>query len=259
MAGAKQAIALSFDVDWAPDEVLQDSIDLLRAAGARATFFATHVTPVLAALDPAQFEIGIHPNFNPLLDGRPHDTGAKTFRDVLAAAVAMYPNVVGMRSHGVVSSGPLMYHAPEYGITYESNMYVPWPVPPFRDYDNLVRVPMYWSDYRELLVGTPYRPDALILPAECPAIMAFHPAHVFLNSETPERSKRLRGATVASQRAARHIGPPHGIRDFLEGVIARAHREDRPMLLMREVAERHVVQGGRIAIHGETLAEGGPR
>ena len=65
-----QSIFLTLDIDWAHDEVLNDTIDLLESSGIKATWFATHDTKVLERLRVNQnFEIGIHPNFNPLLDG----------------------------------------------------------------------------------------------------------------------------------------------------------------------------------------------
>jgi hypothetical protein len=242
-------VSLSFDVDWAADELLEDTLQLLLDAGAKATFFATHVTELLARLDPHQFEIGIHPDFNPLLNGKPKE-GKATFRDVLSDAMSWYPDVVGFRSHGVVSSGPIMYHAPEYGLQYESNMYFPWPVPCFRDYDKLIRIPMYWSDYRELLVGTPYDAARIELPKDIPAVFAFHPIHIFLNSETPERPRRTRGMSPDALKRERHVGAPAGARDFLIGLLERIKREGHETVTMREIAEAHAKKhGDAIGIH----------
>lgn len=244
MAPAQTQVSLSFDVDWAPDEVLEDTIALLDAARVKATFFATHKTPVLQNLDRSRYEIGVHPNFNPLLEGK----GGSTFRDVLEESMAMYEDVVGLRSHGVVSSGSLLYYAREIGFTYESNMYVPAAVTPFRDYDTLIRIPMYWSDYRELLVRTPYRADALTLPAGVPAVLAFHPVHVFINSETPNRYQLTKNMPPTEKAQHRHQGEPKGIRDFLVEFLARIARENLETVTMREIAEQHTKK------HGDVIA-----
>lgn len=64
------AIFLTFDIDWAHDEVLNDTIDIVERAGVAATWFVTHDTPVLERLKHnPNFELGIHPNFNYLLQG----------------------------------------------------------------------------------------------------------------------------------------------------------------------------------------------
>ena len=43
-------IYLTFDIDWASDEVLGYTIDLLESFNARATFFVTHDTQLLKRL-----------------------------------------------------------------------------------------------------------------------------------------------------------------------------------------------------------------
>lgn len=239
-------VSLSFDVDWASDEVLEDTIALLDGAGVKATFFATHKTAVLERLDRRRYEIGVHPNFNPLLEGK--GKPGTTFRDVLRESMDMYDDIVGMRSHGVVSSGTILYHARELGFTYESNMYVPSGLPAFRDYDSLIRIAMFWSDYRELLVRTPYRADDLVLPVTCPAVLAFHPVHVFINSETPNRYVETKDLSPTEKIKQRHQGEPKGIRDFLVEFLARIQREKLETVTMREIAERHA------QTHGETIA-----
>lgn len=56
-------------VDWAHEEVQEDTLQLLADRGVKATLFATHASPQLRyCRGDRQFELGIHPNFNPLLD-----------------------------------------------------------------------------------------------------------------------------------------------------------------------------------------------
>lgn len=68
--GSYQKIFLTFDIDWASDEVLEYCIDIVEKANIKATWFVTHETPLLGRLRAnPNFELGIHPNFNPLLEG----------------------------------------------------------------------------------------------------------------------------------------------------------------------------------------------
>ena len=41
-------IALAFDIDWAPDAVLADTLELVAEVGVPVTLFATHATPPLS-------------------------------------------------------------------------------------------------------------------------------------------------------------------------------------------------------------------
>lgn len=60
---------LTFDIDWACDGVLADTIDLVEEADVCATWFVTHDTPLLKRLrENPKFELGIHPNFNNILE-----------------------------------------------------------------------------------------------------------------------------------------------------------------------------------------------
>src|SRR5688572_22770431 len=69
-ASWRDRIFLTIDIDWASDEVIADTAALVEEAGVAATWFVTHDTPQIGRLraNPL-FELGIHPNFNFLLDG----------------------------------------------------------------------------------------------------------------------------------------------------------------------------------------------
>ena len=54
----KPTIAISMDMDWAPDAVIADSLDLLAKFNLRATLFMTHRTPLV---EKTAHELGIHP------------------------------------------------------------------------------------------------------------------------------------------------------------------------------------------------------
>ena len=61
-------MCLTFDVDWASEEMLHDVIQLLEKYNCKATFFATHKSKIIESLsNSSNFEIGLHPNFNFLL------------------------------------------------------------------------------------------------------------------------------------------------------------------------------------------------
>ena len=58
---------LTFDLDWAHDDVILDTVGLLETHGVGATWFVSHDTPVISQLRKnSEFERGIHPNFNRL-------------------------------------------------------------------------------------------------------------------------------------------------------------------------------------------------
>ena len=63
-------IFLTFDIDWCSDEVLSFTLDIIEKNNIKATFFVTHETLLLERMrDNPKIELGIHPNFNFLLNG----------------------------------------------------------------------------------------------------------------------------------------------------------------------------------------------
>ena len=67
----KNKIFLTFDLDWCNDEVLENTLNLIEINNLKATLFFTHKTSLLDRINKNKnIEIGIHPNFNKLLDGK---------------------------------------------------------------------------------------------------------------------------------------------------------------------------------------------
>lgn len=61
-----ERIYLTFDMDWAIDEVLDDFYGLLKKYGLVGTIHVTHGTKMLDRFrKDGILELGIHPNFNP--------------------------------------------------------------------------------------------------------------------------------------------------------------------------------------------------
>ena len=96
---------LTFDIDWAHDIILHDSLKLVRDAQVRATWFATHDTPFLSEIQQNNcFEIGIHPNFNPLLSG----DNSISSHEVISSVMSIVQNPKSVRSHSLVQSERLV-------------------------------------------------------------------------------------------------------------------------------------------------------
>ncbi len=63
-------IFLTFDIDWAINDVLMSTIDIIEKYNIKATFFVTHRTELLERMDKNKnIELAIHPNFNYLTNG----------------------------------------------------------------------------------------------------------------------------------------------------------------------------------------------
>lgn len=181
-------VAVTIDVDWAPDKVLGQTLELFSKAGVPCTIFATHQTPLLKNLDSKQFEIGVHPNFNPLFNGDKRHPS-----DVVSPLRDAFPGARGIRSHSSLVSNVLIEMFGEMGFQYESNVCLPYSqnleVLPL--WNGMMRIPFNWEDYLHFSFGKSFKDTGLDF-SEGLHILNFHPVHIFLNTETRERYEGAR-------------------------------------------------------------------
>ncbi|MES2984406.1 MAG: hypothetical protein V4735_04365 [Pseudomonadota bacterium] len=215
---------LSFDIDWAHDDVLRDAIALVEQADVHATWFVTHDTPLLAHLrrNP-KFELGIHPNFNELLMGR--DTAGADADQILATLKALVPEARTLRSHSLVQSERLVDQFHQHGITHVSNFFIPEtaerPLWPWQLWDGMTAIPHGWQDNVSMrLHGTIQPPPPLSTGLR---VVDFHPIHVFLNTERVARyeSARAHFRTPERLQQERNQSTP-GARDILNHILGAA-------------------------------------
>ncbi len=174
-------LCLTLDIDWAHDGVIADALELIESYGVKATWFATHDTPELGSIRSAgSHEIGLHPNFNPLLDAR-----GNSAEHILKDLQALAPEARSIRSHSLMRSSRLAQLFARAGMTHESNYFLPpsigGTIQPWRDFCDLVHVPIRWEDDVRLLDPSIGEPDACLSHVS-PLIVNFHPIHVYLNT-----------------------------------------------------------------------------
>ena len=200
-ASWNKRLFLTFDIDWAHDQVLNDTIEIVQKYQASATWFVTHATTVLERLKAnTKFELGIHPNFNFLLQGK-HDAG-QTARDVIERCLDIVPSAKVVRSHSMTQSSGLLEIFKECGLTHDANHFVPHhtgiELKPWHIWNDLIRVPYSWEDDVHILyesIGVPQespRDIAMDTSDRGLKVFDFHPMHVFLNTESLERYERTR-------------------------------------------------------------------
>lgn len=91
---------LTFDIDWAHDEILKDTLNIAEEASMPATWFVTHATPVLNDIRALTGqELGLHPNFNPLLDGVSNN--GNNAEKIVKALLDIVPEGKSIRSHSM--------------------------------------------------------------------------------------------------------------------------------------------------------------
>ena len=212
---------LTFDVDWAHDEILSDTLDLVEQAGVSATFFMTHETPLIERIyENKNLEMGIHPNFNFLLQGD-HRKG-RNIGEVISKLLNVIPNCKSVRSHSITQSGPISDAFRNVGITHESNDYIPESsgigLKPWLAANKMIKVPYNWADEHSFNNSNVHdlRSDVSINNLN---VFDFHPIHVFLNTNQFEQYDNTRTLHRSPNELIKFRSEMQGTRDYLKNLI----------------------------------------
>ena len=102
--------------------MLSYTLDIIEKHNIKATFFVTHETKLLVRMwNNPNIELGIHPNFNPLLNG--DFRYGKNFEEVIEYYKNIVPEAVGVRSHSMTQNSPILDTFEKFGLIYDCNTF----------------------------------------------------------------------------------------------------------------------------------------
>lgn len=226
----KTKYAITFDVDWAPDEVIKDTLEILKRWNVKGVFFATHKTDVLIDAANQGHEIGLHPNFQPLLRGEGGD-----FRTIIEDLKQTYPQAIGIRTHGLVSSSNLLLAFAEMGFRYDSNIFLPdQSVVPFKMQNGFLRIPFHFEDDVHFSFGRSFKFNAGQFEGYNIVVFNFHPVHVYLNTESEATYNRAKQFYHEAEKLLtfRNETGILGTRDYLEQLLDYIQANQVPHVLL---------------------------
>lgn len=189
----KDRLFLTFDVDWANDEVIADTHRLLSESNVAATFFATHDSPEIRALSADEnLEVGLHPNFNTILDGSRRDGNSDK---IISDLRLILPEAKSVRSHSITFSSVLCSSFARQGLTHDVNYFIPdfsdVELKPWLNWLGITMVPYFWEDDIACVDPNVGEVSSLV-SRQGIRVFDFHPIHVFLNTESLNRYERTR-------------------------------------------------------------------
>lgn len=242
--------AITLDLDWAPDFVIDHAADQLLSRQVKATWFVTHDSPAVERLrcHPELFELGIHPNFLP---GSTHGSDSA---QVLRHCSALVPNARSVRTHGLVQTSNLLEQiVKETGITIDVSLFLPHapnlqPVDYYWDDGvRMLRIPYFWEDDFEMVRPGPcWHVEGLLGCDTGVRIFDFHPIHIYLNSANLEPYRMLkrfgRLSEISEAQAESCVQTGTGTGSFFRELIA--HLERHSSLTVSDIESKHL-QGGK--------------
>jgi len=213
---------LTFDIDWAHDEILKDTFNIVEETSVPATWFVTHATPVLNDIrSPNHQELGLHPNFNSLLDGVSNN--GHNAEKIVKNLLGIVPEAKSLRSHSMTQSARLCNLFQSCGLTHEVNQFTPQhagiELKPWVLWNQLCKVPYFWEDDVCMLYDSigiaQTNPAELATTGRGLKVFDFHPIHVFLNTESLDRYERARPYFQNPKELIEHRYEGYGTRNRL--------------------------------------------
>lgn len=188
-------LAITFDMDWAPECAIRHVVDMLLKKNISSTWFITHDSASLKTMrkNPKLFELGIHPNFYP---GSSH---GETEEEVMETCLKMVPEARSMRAHGLwMTSGIIDFAMQKTPIEIDVSTFMPGAssLEPalFQWHRGAIwKVPYFWEDDLEFSQPHPQWDIDTKMPERGGlAIFNFHPIHIYLNTANHEEYAKVR-------------------------------------------------------------------
>lgn len=215
-------IFLTFDIDWCSDKVLSYTLDIIEKYDIKATFFVTHDTTLLKRMKAnSNIELGIHPNFNPLLNG--DYRYGKNIDEVIECYKKIVPEAVSVRSHCMTQSSPILDSFEKLGLSYDCNTFVPYSsnieIKPYKHWtNNLIKVPYFWEDDVHCIYNWEWNLEQFTSYKGI-KVFDFHPIHIFLNTEHLGRYEKSSEWSNCEKNLPKHRYEDYGTYSFLIDLI----------------------------------------
>lgn len=227
-------VAITIDTEWAPEQVLRDTIELLDRYGTDATMFSTHED----GLSLGDHERALHPNF--FVD--------REDEHVLRELSSEFPEAIGVRSHGMYIYTDLRTSYQEVGIEYESNYlaYLQNGIEPFTMPDGTIQFPVYWMDDQWLRFGDRTPVDFCdYLDSPGMKVFDFHPPHIAFNTPTIEYYEGLKEEYYESGvDISAHQAGSYGVRDVFTGLLDYIDRNNVETALLGDLSKEYQIEKG---------------
>lgn len=214
-------IFLTFDMDWAHDDVIMDCYELISRHSIKTTWFVTHDSNLLNILrKDKKIELGAHPNFNKLLSGLGEGV-CNTSSFITQEIKELVPEATSIRSHSLTQSERLIDQFLDNGFKRICNLFIPYRnkmhIYPYYLWGGAMIIPHRFQDNASLRVGDTI-PDLHFFNKGL-HVFDFHPIHVFLNTESLDRYERTRSLHYNPSALIKHRYDGYGTRNRLIDLI----------------------------------------
>lgn len=234
-------IYITFDMDWANDQVIQYCYNLIKQNNIKITMNVTNMTSCIEnMLDDKNIELGIHPNFNNLLLGEKDVKSEKIIENLMK----LIPDAQTVRSHSLIQGTTIARQFLNANLRYELNSYIP-PVrgtslKPYYFLNKLLKIPFIYEDDLYLLEKEKYSIEYFLGESfNMERVFNFHPIHIYLNTEKIERYEacKFNYHFFENLKPLRNSSKVNGTEVFLEELIKKAKESGYQFCCINEMAD----------------------
>lgn len=204
-------IALSSDLDWAPDETINYFLDILDEYKCKITIFGTH------KINYRQHEIALHPN---TFKHKDHLEAIKEIHQVFQEAK-------GVRMHGLQVWNRLLLDLPKFNLKYDSTYFMPdQKIKPYEIFPGVIELPIYWEDDLAMIRNSlKINKDRLKeqQTSDYLYLYNFHPIHIYMNTYDMKfyeswKSNYQIPVELQKRRNQEKYGADNALRDILDTI-----------------------------------------
>lgn len=219
-------IFITLDLDWCSDHVLEYTLQEIEKYNIKCTIFVTHDSILLERMKGNEnIELGIHPNFNFLLNG--DFRYGKNIYEVIEYYKNIVPGAKSVRSHSMTQNSNILEAFSSFELKYDCNTFVPRAsnivLKPYFHWDNkLIKVPYFWEDDISCITnGFDLENDILHKGLK---VFDFHPIHLYLNTEDIlryENTKEVSSSELINYRNKNNYGVFNYFNDLIKAINDR--------------------------------------
>jgi len=229
------------DIDWASEEIIQYSHNVVSGDDLKLTYFNTNASPFLNRLSAnKKIKMLIHPNF------LPDSSHGNSFTAVIDYCKKLVPDADGFRCHRYFEVNDIMDEFAKRNFKFVSNHCTQCEthIKPLWHRSGLLSLPVFLEDGGYLLMDPALNFDALTSRLNTPGlkIINFHPAHMAFNTPNFQYTRTIKDSMsreawnkidAKTIHEIEHKGL--GIREIIQKIIEFAFSKNHLVLSMHDI------------------------
>ena len=234
-------VCFTSDIDWASEDMIQKTFELLDLKSLEITIFNTHKSYELEMkLKKKEINMLIHPNF------LPNSSHGNSFDEIIENCLKFCPNAKGFRSHRYFEVNDIFDIFSKLGFKYFSNFCTRCEenLKPILHRSGLLSIPIFFEDGGFLLMDPSLNFNNFLKRFSKPGlkVINFHPAHVCFNTPNFGYTRKIKDSVsreewnnLSKENLKKIEYNQYGIRNFLEKIIEHTQKKNMKIFSIEEI------------------------